>query len=380
MKIALVHDWLYTYAGAEKVLEQINLCFPNADIFSLIDFLPAHERSFLNGKNVKTSFIQHLPFAKTKHRQYLLLLPLAIEQFDLSGYDIVISSSYAVAKGVLTSPNQLHICYCHSPMRYAWDMQHQYLAEAGLVGGPKSWLARYVLHKLRMWDYRTANGVDAFVANSKFIARRIFKVYRRESSVIYPGVDLSRFKFESKKQEYFLTVSRLVPYKKISLIAEAFKEMPDKQLIIIGDGPERQRVEKIVSQTTNINYLGYQDEDSLISYMQNAKALIFAAEEDFGIVPIEAQACGTPVIALARGGSLETVRGLDKKNPTGVFFNEQNTASICKAVCEFLSVAESIQPKSCLANAQNFTNEAFREKFSNFVLDQYKNFEEALGA
>ncbi len=378
MKIALVHDWLYTYAGAEKVLEQIILCFPNADIFSLIDFLPAKERAFLNGKNVKTSFIQHLPFAKTKHRQYLILLPLAIEQLDLSDYDIVISSSYAVAKGVLTSPNQLHICYCHSPMRYAWDMQHQYLAEAGLVRGPKSWLARYVLHKLRMWDYRTANGVDAFVANSKFIARRIFKVYRREASVIYPGVDLSRFKFQSKKQEYFVTVSRLVPYKKISLIAEAFKDMPDKKLVIIGDGPERNKVEKIVSESKNITYLGYQDEDSLISYLQNAQALIFAAEEDFGIVPVEAQACGTPVIAFARGGSLETVRGLDKEKPTGVFFYEQSTESICRAVNEFLERAESILPEACLDNAQKFTNEAFRADFSNFVLSQYASFTESL--
>ena len=193
MKIAIVHDWLYTYAGAEKVLEQIINCFPEADLFSLIDFLPASERGFIQNKVVKTSFIQKLPFAKTKHRQYLPLMPLAIEQLDVSSYDLIISSSHAVAKGILTGPNQLHICYCHSPIRYAWDMQHQYLREAGLLRGLKSWLTRYILHKIRLWDYRTANGVDYFVANSNFIAKRIYKVYRREAEVIYPNVDTDKF-------------------------------------------------------------------------------------------------------------------------------------------------------------------------------------------
>ena len=208
MKIAIVHDWLYTYAGAEKVLEQIIQCFPQADLFSLIDFIPAGERNFIQNKTVTTSFIQRMPFSKTKHRQYLPLMPLAIEQLDVSDYDVVISSSHAVAKGVLTGPNQLHICYCHSPIRYAWDMQHQYLREAGITSGLKSWLTRYILHKIRLWDYRTANGVDYFVANSKFIARRIFKVYRREASVIYPNVDVDKFNLQSEKQDYYLTASR----------------------------------------------------------------------------------------------------------------------------------------------------------------------------
>lgn len=374
MKVAIVHDWLYTYAGAEKVLEQIILCFPQADLFSLIDFIPDSKRHFLRDKPVTTSFIQKLPFAKTKHRQYLPLMPLAIEQFDLSGYDLVISSSHAVAKGVLTGPYQLHICYCHSPIRYAWDMQHQYLIETGINRGLRSWLARYFLHKIRLWDYRTANGVDEFIANSRFIAKRIYKVYRRESAIIYPGIDLTKFPYLVNKKDYFLAVSRLVPYKKMSLITEAFKQMPDKKLIIIGDGPERKKIEAIVNTAPNINYLGYQDDHNLVNYLQKAQALIFAAEEDFGIIPIEAQACGTPVIAFGRGGSLETVRGLDQSEPTGVFFYEQTTAAIIQAVEQFITSSSLIRSENCLKNAQLFGNEIFRQKLSSFIMEKYEDF------
>jgi glycosyltransferase involved in cell wall biosynthesis len=373
MKIAIVHDWLYTYAGAEKVLEQIINCFPEADLFSLIDFLPASERGFIQNKVVKTSFIQKLPFAKTKHRQYLPLMPLAIEQLDVSGYDLIISSSHAVAKGILTGPNQLHICYCHSPIRYAWDMQHQYLREAGLERGLKSWLTRYILHKIRLWDYRTANGVDYFVANSQFIAKRIYKVYRREAEVIYPNVDTDKFIPSTDKQDFYLTASRMVPYKKIALIAEAFALMPDKKLKIVGTGPDYKKIQQLATNCSNIELLGFVADEQLRLLMQQAKAFVFAAEEDFGIVPVEAQACGTPVIAYARGGALETVNGLDSAAPTGVFFTSQTKEAIQQASLEFEQQLV-ITPESCIANAKRFATERFKSQFKDFVLAKYQEF------
>ncbi len=373
MKIAIVHDWLYTYAGAEKVLEQIIQCFPQADLFSLIDFIPAGERNFIQNKSVTTSFIQRMPFAKTKHRHYLPLMPLAIEQLDVSSYDVVISSSHAVAKGILTGPNQLHICYCHSPIRYAWDMQHQYLREAGITSGLKSWLTRYILHKIRLWDYRTANGVDSFVANSKFIARRIFKVYRRDASVIYPNVDVDKFTLQSEKQDYYLTASRLVPYKKIVLIAEAFALMPDKKLKIVGTGPDQKKIADLVATAANIEYLGFVEDAGLVSLMQNAKAFVFAAEEDFGIIPVEAQACGTPVIAYGCGGSLETINGLGSESPTGVFFAEQSTAAVIAAVAQF-EAQTVITPENCRQNALRFSVSRFRTEFTQFVEQKYQEF------
>ena len=237
MKVAVVCDWLVVYAGAERVLEQILRIYPEADVFCLVDFIPSDKRGFLLNKKTHTSFIQNLPKARSKYRSYLPLMPLAIEQLDVTGYDLVISSSHAVAKGIMTGPDQIHISYVHSPIRYAWDLQHQYLHEAGLEKGLKGWLAKIILHYIRMWDYRTANGVDYFIANSKFIARRIKKVYGREAEVIYPPVDVEAYQMCEKKEDFYLTASRMVSYKKIKLIVEAFNEMPDKKLVVIGDGP-----------------------------------------------------------------------------------------------------------------------------------------------
>jgi len=214
LRVAVVHEWLTTYAGSEKVLAQLLKLFPHADVFVLVDFLAPAERGFLQGHKVTTSFIQRLPFAKKKYRAYLPLMPLAVEQFDLSEYDLIISSSHAVAKGVITGPDQIHISYVHSPMRYAWDLQHQYLRESGLQSGMKGWIAKYLLHRLRLWDARTANGVDVFVANSSFIAKRIWKVYRREAKVVYPPVDVAVFSLSSAKSSFYLAASRMVPYKK----------------------------------------------------------------------------------------------------------------------------------------------------------------------
>jgi len=368
IKVAIVHDWLVAYAGAERVLEEIINCYPDADLFSVVDFIPKNERGFLKNKPVKTSFIQKLPFAKKKYRTYLPFMPLAVEQFDLSGYDIVISSSHAVAKGVITGPDQLHISYVHSPMRYAWDLQHQYLKETGLDRGLKGWLAKRELHKLRMWDLRTANGVDHFLANSRFIARRIWKVYRREATVIYPPVDVDSFSPCKQKEGFFLTASRMVPYKKIDLIAEAFSLMPDKRLYIIGDGPDFDKVKSKAG--ANVELLGYQPFEVLRNYMQRAKAFVFAAEEDFGIVPVEAQACGTPVIAYGKGGALETVT----EGETGLFFDAQTPSSIIEAVKRFEDMKDRFIPSKIREKTLRFSKDRFRQEFSSFVNDAWESF------
>ena len=371
LKIAIVHEWFVNYAGSERVVEQILNIFPQADLFAVVDFLDDSQRGFIQNKKVITTFIQNLPFAKTKFRQYLLLMPLAIEQLDLSAYDLIISSSHAVAKGVLTSPHQLHISYVHSPIRYAWDLQHQYLKESNLERGIKSWIARWILHQIRIWDTRTANGVDLFVANSKFIARRIQKVYWRSATVIYPPVDLRNYTLCKQKQEFYLTASRLVPYKRIDLIVEAFSQMGDRSLIVIGDGEQMAKIRAKAS--SNIKFLGHLEPEALREYMQKARAFVFAAEEDFGITPVEAQACGTPVIAYGRGGVCESVLGLDCDRPTGVFFAEQTVASIRAAVLEFEQNSDRISPTTCHENAMRFSTERFQTEFLQFVEQAWRD-------
>ncbi len=371
LRIAIVHEWFVSYAGSEKVVEQILNLFPNADLFAVVDFLDDSKRGFIQHKKVTTTFIQKLPFAKNKFRQYLPLMPLAIEQLDLSAYDLIISSSHAVAKGVLTSPHQLHISYVHSPIRYAWDLQHQYLQESNLERGIKSWIARWILHQMRIWDTRTANGVDLFIANSEFIARRIQKVYRRSARVIYPPVDLQNYAIQEQKQDFYLTASRLVPYKRIDLIVEAFSQMGDRQLIVIGDGEQMAKIRSKAGR--NIKFLGHLEPLQLREFMQNAKAFVFAAEEDFGITPVEAQACGTPVIAYRRGGVCESVRGLDGDRPTGVFFPKQTAESICTAVLEFEKSGDRITPIACRENAMRFSTERFQAEFLSFVQQAWRN-------
>lgn len=372
MKIAVVHDWLVVYGGAEKVLEQILNIYPEADLFALVDFLDEDKRDFIKDKKVKTSFIQRLPKAKTKYRNYLPLMPLAIEQLDLSKYDLIISSSYCVAKGIITSPNQVHISYVHSPIRYAWDLQHQYLKEAGLTKGLKGWLAKIILHYMRIWDTRTSNGVDYFIANSKFIAKRIWKCYRREADVIYPPVDVEAFEYCDQKEDFYLTASRMVPYKKMDLIVKAFTQMPDKKLIVIGTGPDFNKIQKIAQGHNNIKLMGYQPFSVLKEHMQKAKAFVFAAEEDFGITPVEAQACGTPVIAYGKGGALETVRGLGiKDNPTGVFFDKQNKESLIKAISYFEKNIEKINVEDCRKNALNFSIDKFKKDLEEYINNKF---------
>ena len=371
-KIGVVADWLVTYAGAERVIAEFIDLYPNSDLFSVVDFISDENRKYFHGKKATTTFIQKLPKAKEKYQKYLPLMPLAIEQLDVSKYNIILSSSHAVAKGILTGPDQLHISYVHSPIRYAWDLQHQYLREAGLDRGLKSKLARLILHKIRMWDYRTANGVDHFIANSKFISRRIKKVYGRDSDVIYPPVDVDRFSLVDEKEDFYFTASRLVPYKRIDLIVEAFSHMPDKKLVVIGDGSEMGKIKSKAAR--NIEILGYQSNEVMQSTMQKAKAFVFAAEEDFGITPVEAMACGTPVIAYGKGGVLETVKPVGYEAPTGVFFGEQNINSLIGAVNQFESSSDNFLPENCRQRAMFFSTQRFKSEIENYVMSKWDLF------
>jgi glycosyltransferase involved in cell wall biosynthesis len=370
--VALVHDWLTTYVGGERVLEQMIALYPQAGVYTSIDVLAEHERAFLRGKQPITTFAQHWPLLRAHYRKFLPLLMLAIEQLDVSDAELVLSSSSSIAKGVLTGPDQLHISYVHSPMRYAWDLQHQYLRDAGLTRGARGLIARWLLHRARMWDTRTANGVDHFIANSAFIARRIWKTYRREATVVYPPVDVDAFALSERKDDFYLTVSRLVPYKKVPVIVEAFQAMPSRQLVVVGDGADLQRVRALAGP--NVEVLGHQPTATLRDLMQRAKAFVFAAEEDFGIAPVEAQACGTPVIAYGKGGAVETVRGLDHATPTGVFFRSQTPAAIVAAVEEFDREQYRVTPRACRDNALRFGVTEFRERYAAVVAACWEQF------
>lgn len=368
MRVALVHDWFTVYAGAERVVEQMLRVLPQADVYALVDFLDGEERKFLQGKPVRTSFIQGLPKARKAYRKYLPLMPLAVEQFNLRGYDLVLSSSHAVAKGVISDPDTLHVSYIHSPPRYVWDLQHQYLEEAALSKGLKGALARGLLHYLRLWDSLAGQRPDILVANSQYIARRIQKAYRRNAEVIYPPVDTDAFAVEQNKGGFYLTASRMVPYKRIDLIVEAFAQMPNRKLVVIGDGPEFPKVQAKAKGASNVQLLGYQPFEVLRDYMQKARAFVFAAEEDFGIAPVEAQACGTPVIAFGKGGAAETVI----PGETGIFFSEQSVRSLIAAVEEFERL--SFDPLGIRKNAERFSVERFQREFVSLIEREWGNF------
>ena len=357
MRVAVVHDWLVTNAGAEKVLRAILELYPNSDIFSLVDFLDEEDKNtLLDNRFTKTSFIQKLPSAKNHFRNYLPLFPKAIESFDLTQYDLIISSSWAVAKGVKTHNRQLHICYSHTPIRYAWDLYNEYIAN---LKQPKRFLVEQTLKYIRDWDIKTLNRVNYFIANSKFVKERIKRIYKRDAKVIYPPVNISKFTLYLEKEDFYLTASRLVPYKKTKLIVETFNKMPNRKLIVIGDGEEFKSIKEIAK--SNIRLLGYQKDNVLISYMQRAKGFIYGAVEDFGIVPIEAMACGTPVIALNRGGTAETI--ID--GVTGVHFNNQNVNSIIEAVDIFEKLDFNF--KNISTYAKKFSTQRFKSEFREHV-------------
>jgi glycosyltransferase involved in cell wall biosynthesis len=359
VKVAIVIDWLEVYGGAERVIAEFAAYFPQADFFTLVDFMPPELRGFLGGRSVRTSFIQRLPFARKKFRSYLPLMPIAVEQFDMTGYDLVLSSSHAVAKGVITGPDQVHVSYTHTPMRYLWDMQGQYLRQTGLDKGLRSVMARTMLYGMRNWDVRTATGVDSFVANSSYIARRIHKVYRREATVVAPPVDIDAFTVGRNRGDEYLVVARMVPYKRIDLVVKAFAGMPNRRLTVVGDGPERQRIEAVAKGASNITLTGVVSHETLLCLMQQARAFVFAGEEDFGISLVEAQACGTPVIAFGHGGARDIVVRRPEA-ATGLLFDAQTPSAIAEAVWAFEATEHLYTPSNCRTNALRFSPAVFR--------------------
>ena len=375
-RVAVVHDWLDTWGGGENVLAEILRAYPQADLFTLVDFFSDDTRRRLGGKHARTSFLQRVPGARRHFRALLPLFPRAIEGLDLRAYDLVLSSSHAVAKGVRTTAQQLHVCYCHTPMRYAWDLREEYLGPRGLSTGWRGAIVHRVLDRLREWDRASSGRVDRFIANSAFVRDRIMRSYARDATVIHPPVDTEFFMPATTAKAdpgYYFTASRHVPYKRIDLIVAAFKTLPSRRLVVAGAGPETDRIRAAAGP--NVEVVGEVPRPQLRALLQNAQAFIFAAEEDFGILPVEAQACGTPVIALRRGGTLETVRDLDGVDAaTGVFFDEQSVTAIAAAVTRFESVQSSIGTAACRANALEFSTPRFHEHYRTYVEDAWREF------
>ncbi len=367
LKYALVHEWLTPKAigGSELVVRQI-LQSIDADLYALIDFESTNPESYLFGRTIGTTFLQKLPLARNGIQKYLPLLPLAIEQIDLRGYDIILSSSHAVAKGVLSSPQQMHICYCHTPMRYAWDLTFDYLASSKLGNGMTGILTRYLLHQIRQWDVISANRVDYFIANSQHTARRIWRCYRRPAAVIYPPVEIERFPFQDQKTDFYLTVSRLVSYKQVSLIVKAFNQL-GRQLVVIGGGPDLIPLQKLARP--NVKLLGSQPDDVVEKYMAEAKAFVYAACEDFGIALVEAQACGTPVIAYGAGGALETVLDIRQypNTGTGLLFPQQTVAALIAGVETWETHQRAFNPEIARHHATQFAPKIFEKRYLAFL-------------
>ena len=371
LKLALVHDWLDTWGGAENVLMDLRGAFPEAPVYTLVDFMDARERALLGPGSITTSTIQRLPGARLHFRRYLPLFSAAIRRFDLSGFDVIVSNSHAVAKFARkATQQQLHICYCHTPMRYAWDLRDRYLAESGLDGGATGMLARTILAHLRRQDLAGNDGVDKFIGNSHFIAERIRRCYDRDADVVHPPVDTDRFRPGETRGEHYLTVSRLVPYKQVNAIVAAFAQMPDRRLVVAGGGP--MLAELRTTAPPNVELLGHVPAAELVPLMQGARAFVFAAEEDFGIAPLEAQACGLPVIALERGGVMETILA-NNAALTGVFFSESTPSAIADAIARF-EAGPAIDPDACRRNALRFSRHRFRDEFRAYVTQSWTAF------
>lgn len=361
LKVAIVHDWLVDIGGAEKVVAELFGMFPNSDVYTLIAKKVTVER--LGLERVRQSYLGRIPFASKFYRFALPLFPTAIESFDLSGYDLIISSSSSVAKGVITSSKQLHVCYCHSPARYMWDLSWQYLHDkenACAWGRLYGFFLRLFIKKLRIWDVVSANRVDYFVANSLYVKRRIEKVYRRKSEVVNPPIDTDKFNLAlDVRGDYYFTASRLVAYKKIDVIIEAFSLLPTKHLVVCGDGLEKSRLEGMAG--LNVTFVGRLEDCDVVKFMQQAKAFIFAADEDFGIVPVEAQACGCPVICYGCGGVLETV----VDGETGVYFESQSPKAIVNAIARFETM--HFDRNRIRENSESFSRQTFRDRFGSFL-------------
>ena len=362
LRTAIIHEWLAEYAGSERVVEQMLELWPEAQLHALVDVLPPEQRGWLSGRTVRTSFIQRLPFAARRFRGYLPLFPLAVEQFDLNAYDLVVSSHHCVAKGALVRADQVHVSYVHSPMRYAWDLQHQYLAGRGVKAWLRRQLARPVLHRLRQWDVLSANRVDAFVANSRCVAERIWRCWRREAEVVYPPVDVAAFTpGTAPREDWYLHAGRLVSYKRADVVVAAFARMPSKRLLVVGDGPELAGLRRVAP--ANVTFLGRLPFEQLRDHLRRCRALIFAAEEDFGILPVEAMACGTPVLAYGRGGATETVI----PELSGLHFPSQEPAAVMQAIDRFEQDGAGFDATRIRAHALQFAPEHFRTQFAAVV-------------
>lgn len=376
MKVAIAHDWLVTLGGSELVLRELLRIFPDATVFTLIDKMAKSDRTFVGVSRARTTFLDRLPGVASSYRRLLPLFPVAMSALDVGEFDLVISNSHAIAKGVRTRSHQLHLCYCLSPMRYAWDLRTQYLQESGLARGVRGYAANRVLDGLQRWDRATSARVDSFITLSRYIADRIARAYGRTATVIYPPVDVEYFDLQADRKpgsgDYYFTMSRFVPYKRIDLIARAFARLPDRRLVIAGDGPDAAKVRAAAGP--NVQLVGRVERNQARSLLGGARAFLFAAEEDFGIAPVEAQARGVPVIAYGRGGALETVLGPSHHAPTGVFFEQQSEAAIVDAVRQFEADADRIEPTACRANAERFAEHVFRNEFAAFVDREWQSF------
>jgi len=374
MKVAIVCDFLTKFGGAQRVLLALAKAFPDADLFCLLYDEQGTKGKF-SGRSITESPLGNLPsFLKRRTKFFLSSLPKAIESFDLSKYDIVISSSDSFAHGVITKPLTFHVCYCHTPMRYAWDWHHEYLRENHLDKGIKSLFVRNILHKIRIWDRVAAHRVDSWIANSENVKKRIKKYYQADAKVIYPPVDFDNIPFSpgSKPEEYYVIVSRLEPYKRVGLAVEAFNSL-GKKLKIVGEGSQLSELKSAAKD--NVEFLGWQSDKQMYDILSKAKGLIFPGEEDFGITPVESFAAGRPVVAFKKGGTLESVI----ENKTGVFFDEPNAESLSRAVNHLEEIYNTLESKVIHQHAENFSEKHFIGEIQSFVMTQYRLYMEEYG-
>lgn len=373
MKVALIHDWLTGMRGGEKVLEVFCEIWPEADLFTLLH-VPGQLSGPIERLNIKTSFIQKMPKAETWYRNYLPLMPTAIEQFDLRDYDLVLSSSHCVAKGVITQPATCHVSFIHTPMRYVWELYEEYFGKHR-VGAFKRAIIAFFADYLRIWDVASADRVDYFIANSRHVARRIAKHYNREAVVIHPPVDTDRFSV-GQPEDFYLVVSALAPYKRIDLAVAACVKL-DRKLIVVGTGQDDKQLRSLANKNTE--FLGWQDDETIADLYQRCRAFLFPGEEDFGITPVEAQASGRPVIAYGKGGALETIRSPKDEQPTGLFFDEQTVDGLSKAIIEFEKNENLFEPQSIREHALSFDRRVFHEKMKDHVEECYRDYQETKG-
>ncbi len=357
MRVAIVHYWLVGMRGGEKVLEELCRLYPDADIFTHVHD-PARTSALINGHRITTTYISRLPFARKLYQKYLPLMPSALEELDLTGYDLVISSESGPAKGVITHPNAVHVCYCHSPMRYLWDQYHTYRGNASRA---TRLVMSLTMPMLRAWDVASAARVDHFIANSSFIARRIAKSYRRDSEVIFPPVDLEAFQIApDPSADFYFYIGQLVPYKRVDLAVAACTRL-GRKLVIVGTGSEEARLRAMAGPTVEMR--GWASNEDLRSLYQNCRALLFPGEEDFGIVPLEAMAAGRPVIAYGSGGALDTV----VEGHTGVFFDRQTPDDLMAAIERFETIEGTFVPQEIRRHARGFGRDVFRREIKDFI-------------